>query len=59
MAPRGPQRAKINSDGFSGGFGPQCFTKKILSIFGTGCHKACTCPLNGASVIFLTAGEPF
>ena len=25
---RPPKRAKINSDGFPGGFGPQCFTKK-------------------------------
>ena len=30
---RPPKRAKINSDGFPGGFGPQCFTKKKFRPF--------------------------
>ena len=50
MAPRGPQKGqKSILMGSLVVLDPNASPKKISSIFGTGCHKACTCPLNGAS----------
>ena len=49
MAPRGPQKGqKSILMGSLVVLDPNASPKKISSIFGTGCHKACTCPLNGA-----------
>ena len=51
MAPRGPQKGqKSILMGSLAVLDPNASPKKILSIFGTGCHKACTCPLNGALI---------
>ena len=50
MAPRGPQKGqKSILMGSLVVLDPNASPKKISSIFGTGCHKACTCPLNGAN----------
>ena len=52
MAPRGPQKGqKSILIGSLVVLDPNASPKKISSIFGTGCHKACTCPLNGARCI--------
>ena len=52
MAPRGPQKGqKSILMGSLVVLDPNASPKKILSIFGTGCHKACTCPLNGAIIV--------
>ena len=49
MAPRGPQKGqKSILMGSLVVLDPNASPKKISSIFRTGCHKACTCPLNGA-----------
>ena len=53
MAPRGPQKGqKSILMGSLVVLDPNASPKKISSIFGTGCHKACTCPLNGAKNVF-------
>ena len=53
MAPRGPQKGqKSILMGSLVVLDPNASPKKISSIFGTGCHKACTCPLNGACCVF-------
>ena len=52
MAPRGPQKGqKSILMGSLVVLDPNAPPKKISSIFGTRCHKACTCPLNGAPCI--------
>ena len=52
MAPRGPHKGqKSNLMGSLVVLDPNASPKKISSIFGTGCHKACTCPLNGAIIV--------
>ena len=54
MAPRGPQKGqKSILMGSLVVLDPNASPKKILSIFGTGCHKVCTCPLNGALLILV------
>ena len=54
MAPRGPQKGqKSILMGSLVVLDPNASPKKISSIFGTGCHKACTCPLNGAKSVTL------
>ena len=51
MAPRGPQKGqKSILMGSLVVLDPNDSPKKISSIFGTGCHKVCTCLLNGAIV---------
>ena len=56
MAPRGPQKGqKSILMGSLVVLDPNASPKKISSIFGTGCHKACTCPLNGAINIKFSA----
>ena len=52
MSPRGPQKGqKSILMGSLMVLDPNASLKKISSIFGTGCHKACTCPLNGARCV--------
>ena len=52
MAPRDPQKRKKSIlMGSLVVLDPNGSPKKISSIFGTGCHKVCTCLLNGAIVI--------
>ena len=51
MAPRGPQKGqKSILMGSLVVLDPNGSPKKISSIFGMGCHKVCTCLLNGASI---------
>ena len=60
MAPRGPPKGqKSILMGSLVVLDPNASPKKISSIFGTGCHKACTCPLNGAIYNRLQAENNF